>query len=277
MPTTNHPPAKFKIVILGAAGRMGQALIRCAARTAGLHLAGAVEAEQCPLLGKDAGIIAGIADIGVLLTADSRKAFQKGDALIDFSFPSATARHATLAAELKKPIVIGTTGLNPAEQESVRKAAVRIPVVWAPNMSLGVNLLFAMVKKAAGILGDYNIEIIETHHRHKKDAPSGTALRLAETAAIARGLKLDNVAAHGRQGMVGERPEAQIGIHAVRAGDVVGDHTVLFAADGERLELTHRASSRDCFALGALRAAEWVVERKPGLYSMLDVLGIKGL
>ena len=142
-------------------------------------------------------------------------------------------------------------------------------------MSLGVNLLFSMIKKTASTLGDYNIEIIETHHRHKKDSPSGTALRLAETAAAARGLKLDNVAVHGRQGPVGERPAAQIGIHAVRAGDVVGDHTILFATEGERLELTHRASSRDCFAMGALRAAAWVAERKPGLYSMLDVLDIK--
>ncbi|MBU4211419.1 MAG: 4-hydroxy-tetrahydrodipicolinate reductase [Verrucomicrobia bacterium] len=275
MPNTNHPPAKLKIAILGAAGRMGQSLIRCAFRLPNLHLVGAVEAEQCPLLGKDIGIIAGIADIGVLLTADSRKAFLKADTLLDFSFPSATARHATLSAELKKPMVIGTTGLNGAETETIRKAAAHIPIVWAPNMSLGMNLLFAMVKKTAGALGDYNIEIIETHHRHKKDSPSGTALRLAETAAAARGLKLDDVAAHGRQGLVEERPAAQIGIHAVRAGDVVGDHTILFATEGERLELTHRASSRDCFAMGALRAAAWVAERKPGLYSMLDVLDIK--
>lgn len=275
MPNANRPQNELKLVILGAAGRMGQALIRCATRIPGLRLTGAVEAEQCPLLGKDAGIVAGIADFGVLLTADSRKAFQKGDVLVDFSFPSAAARHATLAAELKKPLVLGTTGLNPAEQESVHKAADHIPIVWAPNFSLGVNILFAMVKKAAATLGDYNIEIIETHHRHKKDSPSGTALRLAEMAASARGAKLENVATHGRQGMLGERPADQIGIHAVRAGDVVGDHTVIFATDGERLELTHRASSRDCLAMGALRAAGWVVERKPGLYSMLDVLEIK--
>lgn len=275
MPNTSHSPAKVKVAIIGAAGRMGQTLIRCASRLPALHLVAAVEAEQCPLLGKDIGIIAGIADIGILLTADIRKAFQKADALVDFSFPSATARHATLAAELKKPMVIGTTGLNPAETEAVRKAAVHISIVWAPNMSLGMNLLFAMVKKAAATLGDYHIEIVEIHHSHKKDSPSGTALRLAETAAAARGLKLDDVVTHGRQGLTGERPPSQIGIHAVRAGDAVGDHTVLLAAEGERLELTHRASSRDAFALGALRAAEWVVGRKPGLYSMLDVLDIK--
>lgn len=275
MPNTKNTPAKLKIAILGAAGRMGQTLIRCAYRSPNLQLVGAVEAEQCPLLGKDIGIIAGIADIGVILTAESRKTFQKADVLVDFSFPSATARHATLAAELKKPMVIGTTGLNPEETEAIQKAAAHIPIVWAPNMSLGVNLLFAIVKKTAGILGDYNIEVIETHHRHKKDSPSGTALRLAETAATARGFKLDEVAAHGRQGLVGERPANQIGIHAIRAGDVVGDHTVLFATEGERLELTHRASSRDCLAMGALRAAPWITGRTPGLYSMLDVLDIK--
>lgn len=276
MANANQSPTRLKLVILGAAGRMGQALIHGATRSPTLHLVGAVEAPNHPLLGKDAGIIAGIADIGVPLTADGHRAFQKADVVIDFSFPSATARHASLAAELKKPAVIGTTGLNPAEADTIRQAAAHIGIVWSPNMSVGVNLLFAIVKKASGILCDYNIEIIETHHRHKKDAPSGTALRLAEAAAAARGLKLEDVALHGRQGQVGERPAAQIGIHAVRAGDVVGDHTVLFAAEGERLELTHRASSRDCFALGALRAAGWIAGRAPGLYSMLDVLDIKG-
>lgn len=275
MPISNKSTAKIKVAILGAAGRAGQALVRCAARSPSLHLVGAIEAERCPLLGKDIGVIAGIADIGLILTADSHKACQKADVLVDFSFPSATAQHAILAAELQKPLVIGTTGLNPAETEIIRKAAGQIPIVWSPNMSMGVNLLFAMVKKIAGILADYNIEIIETHHRHKKDAPSGTALRLAETAAAARDLKLENVATHGRHGLLDERPAAQIGIHAIRAGDVVGDHTILFATDGERLELTHRASSRDCFATGALRAAIWLTTRKPGLYSMADVLDIK--
>lgn len=275
MTNVKETPVKLKLVILGAGGRMGQALIRCAARQPDLGLVGAVEAEHYPLLGKDAGIVAGIADIGVALTADGRKVFHKADVLIDFSFPSATARHATIAAELKKPAVIGTTGLSPAEAEAVRKAAAHIAIVWTPNMSLGVNLLFALCRKAAGALRDYNVEIIETHHRHKKDAPSGTALRLAEAVAAARSLKLEETAVYGRQGQVGERPAEQIGIHAVRAGDVVGDHSVLFAAEGERLELTHRASNRDCFATGALCAAEWLVSRPPGLYSMLDVLDIR--
>ena len=264
----------IKIAILGAAGRMGRTLIGCARYAANLKIVGAIESDQCPLLGKDAGIIAGGADIGVLLSADTRKAAHAADVLIDFSFPSATVRHALLGAELKKAMVIGTTGLNEKDGDSIRKAAAKIPIVWSPNMSLGVNLLFAMVEQTARRLAAYDLEIIETHHRHKKDAPSGTALRLAEAAAAARKVALDTVVTHGRQGMVGERPAGQIGIHSVRAGDVVGDHTVIFATNGERLELTHRASSRDCFALGALRAAEWVVGRQPGLYTMQNVLEI---
>jgi len=197
---------------------------------------------------------------------------QMSDVLIDFSFPSATEQHALLAAELGKAMVIGTTGLNEKETESVKKAALTIPIVWAPNMSMGVNLLFALVEKAAAMLKGYDIEIIETHHRHKKDAPSGTALRLAEVAASARGLKPEDIITHGRKGNVGERPDTQIGIHAIRAGDIAGEHTVLFATKGERIELTHRASSRECFAIGALKAAEWVLGQKPGLYTMQDVL-----
>ncbi|MBU4200640.1 MAG: 4-hydroxy-tetrahydrodipicolinate reductase [Verrucomicrobia bacterium] len=264
----------IKITILGAAGRMGQALIRCSRQTATLRVVGAVDADQCPLLGKDAGVVAGIADIGVLLSADPRKAAHAADVLIDFSFPSATVLHARLAAELKKAMVIGTTGLNEKDSEGVRKASKKIPIVWSPNMSLGVNLLFAMVEQTARRLAAYDVEIVEIHHQHKKDAPSGTALRLAEATASARGLTLNAAVIHGRQGMVGERPAGQIGIHSLRAGDVVGDHTVIFATNGERLELTHRAGSRDCFALGALRAAEWVMGRKPGLYSMQHVLEI---
>lgn len=264
----------IKIAILGAAGRMGQALVRCSRQADTLRVVGAVDADQCPLLGKDAGIVAGVPDIGVLLSADARKAAHAADVLIDYSFPSATALHARLAAELKKAIIIGTTGLNEKEAEEVRKASAKVPIVWSPNMSLGVNLLFAMVEQAARLLASYDVEIVETHHRYKKDAPSGTALRLAELAATARGLTLNAVVTHGRQGLVGERPPGQIGIHSLRGGDVVGNHTVIFATNGERLELTHRAGSRDCFALGALRAAAWVMGRKPGLYSMRHVLEI---
>jgi 4-hydroxy-tetrahydrodipicolinate reductase len=265
----------IKIAILGAAGRMGRTLIRCAEQVPGLKIVTALESDQCPLLGKDAGIVAGGADIGVLLSTDTHKAVQAAEVLVDFSFPSATLKHVLLAAELKKGMVIGTTGLSEQDTQSIRQAAARIPIVCSPNMSLGVNLLFALVAQIARRLAAYDVEIIETHHRLKKDAPSGTALRLAEAASAARGIALHTVVTHGRQGLVGERPAGQIGIHAVRAGDVVGDHTVVFATNGERLELTHRASSRDCFALGALYAAEWVAGRKPGLYTMQDVLGIE--
>lgn len=264
----------IKIAILGAAGRMGQALIRCTRQIEGLRVVGAVDAKQCPVLGKDAGVIAGVADIGVLLGADARKAAHTADVLIDFSFPSATIRHIQLAAELKKAMVIGTTGLNDRESGNVTKASSKIPIVWSPNMSLGINLLFAIVEQTARRLASYDIEIVETHHQHKKDAPSGTALRLAEVAATARGLAVNAVVTQGRQGMVGERPASQIGIHSVRAGDVVGEHTVVFATNGERLELTHRAGNRDCFAMGALHAAKWVMGRKPGLYTMQNVLKI---
>jgi len=203
------------------------------------------------------------------------KGADKADVLVDFSFPSSSARHALLAAELKKPIVVGTTGLNREEKDSLKKASARTAVLCSPNMSMGVNILDAAIGRIAKALANYDIEIIETHHAQKKDAPSGTALRLAETAAAARGVHLDNAAVYGRKGNTGERTPGQIGVHAVRAGDVVGDHTVIFASEGERLELTHRASNRDCFALGALRAAQWIAKRPPGLYDMRDVLGIR--
>jgi len=265
----------LKIAIFGAGGRMGQAIIRCVRRLNDLQVVAAVEAKQCPLMGKDAGIVAGTMDIGVLITDDVRKGAEKADVLIDFSFPSSSAKHALMAAELKKPIVIGTTGLNKEENDCLRKASAKTAVLSAPNMSLGVNILNAAIGQIAKKLANYDVEIIETHHSRKTDAPSGTALRLAETVAAARGIHLDNMAVYGRKGNIGERMPGQIGIHAVRAGDVVGDHTVCFAAEGERLELTHRASSRDCLALGALRAAQWILKRPPGFYDMSDVLGIR--
>ncbi len=266
--------SSMKIVILGAAGRMGQTLIRCARQCDDISISSAVESEQNPLLGKDAGSIAGIASIGVSLTADARRAAQAADVLIDFSFPSAVEKHALLAAQLKKPMVIGSTGLSDTARANIQKAAEQTPIIWSPNMSLGVNLLFMLAALIAKQLAAYDVEIIETHHRHKKDAPSGTALRLAETVAAAREVSLNTVVSYGRQGMEDARPLGQIGVHSVRAGDVVGDHTIVFATNGERLELTHRASSRECFAVGALRAAKWVMGRKPGLYTMQHVLGI---
>ena len=261
-----------KIAVFGAGGRMGQTLIRCARRINDLAIVAAIESGSCPFLGKDAGIVAGTMDIGVLISDDAHKGAGKADVLIDFSFPSSTAKHALLAAELKKPIVIGITGLGAEEQACLKKASSKTAVLWSPNMSLGMNLLNATIGRIAKTLANYDVEIIETHHARKKDAPSGTALRLAETVAAARGVALDKTAVYGRKGIVGERTPGQIGIHAIRAGDVVGDHTVMFASEGERLEITHKASNRDCFALGALRAALWIAKRPPGFYDMRDVL-----
>jgi len=262
------------IAVLGAAGRMGAALIRCAARLPEVRLAAAIEQPGHPAIGQDAGLLAGAgrADLHV---AASLEAAACADVLLDFTFHSAVPAHAAFAARAGKPAVIGTTGLTPAEDQAVREAARVVPIVAAPNMSLGVNLLFALAARAAAALGlDYDAEIVETHHRHKQDAPSGTALRLAERVAEARGQTLGAEACYGRQGLTGPRPRGQIGIHAVRAGDVIGDHTLSLSADGERLELTHRATSRDAFARGALRAACWLPGRPPGLYDMADVLGL---
>jgi 4-hydroxy-tetrahydrodipicolinate reductase len=232
---------------------MGQALVACAALIPELEVVGQID------LGQDLGAV-----------------MDGCDAVIDFSFHSATAGVARLCAERGKAIVIGTTGHEPSAKREIASHQSRIPMVWASNYSTGVNTLFWLTRKAAEILGPgFDLEVIEMHHRLKKDAPSGTATTLAEILAEVRKEQLEEVVRHGRQGIVGERTAAEIGMHAVRGGDVVGDHTVLFAANGERLELTHKASSRDTFANGALRAALWVVRQKPGLYDMQDVLGLR--
>jgi len=242
-----------RIIIHGSKGRMGQALIACAARNPELRVAG--EADQ----GDDIrSIIAGC------------------DVLIDFSFHATTAGVTALCALHKKAIVIGTTGHTDAEKKTITGLAAQIPMVWSSNFSTGVNTLFWLTRKAAEILGPgFDLEVVELHHRMKKDAPSGTATTLAEILASVRKQQLAEVIRHGRKGIVGERTAAEIGMHALRGGDVVGDHTVMFAAPGERLELTHKAASRDTFANGALRAAQWVVNKPPGLYDMQDVLGLK--
>ena len=265
-----------KIAIIGAGGRMGQALTRCARQIHELQVVAAVEAATSPVVGKDPGLVAGVGETGLRITSDLAAAVQEADVAIDFSFHENVPETARLAARHGKGLVIGTTGLTPPERVAVEQAARTIPIVWAPNMSLGVNLLFALTQRAAAALGlDYDAEIVEIHHRLKKDAPSGTALRLAESVAAGRGQDLKAVAVYGREGLVGERPHGEIGVHAVRGGDVVGDHTVMFATEGERIELTHKATSRDTLARGALRAALWVPGRKPGLYDMQDVLGLR--
>ena len=266
-----------KVAIVGAAGRMGQALVRCSKLLPGLQVVAAVEAASCPLCGKDSGLISGIGENGIKITHDVAAAVKAADVLIDFSFHENVPNTVKLAAEHKKAVVIGTTGLNPDERAVVDEAAKVIPMVWAPNMSLGVNLLFALVEQAGKALGlDYDVEITEAHHRYKKDAPSGTALRLGEKVAHGRKQNFRDVAIFGREGLGGERPKGQIGIHALRAADIIGDHTVLFATEGERIEISHRATSRDAFAKGALHAGAWLAGGKnPGLYDMQDVLGLR--
>ena len=242
-----------RIIITGSKGRMGKALIACAPGFHNLEVVGQIDQGD---------------RLGDVIT--------KGDVVIDFSSHSATPGVVELCTKNKKAIVIGTTGHSEAEKSTIRNPQSSIPIVWASNFSTGVNTLFWLTRKAAEILGpDFDLEIVEMHHRLKKDAPSGTAKSLAEILADVRKLQLDQAARHGRNGIVGERTPGEIGIHSIRGGDVVGDHTVIFANAGERLELTHKASSRDTFANGALRAALWVVKQPPGLYDMQDVLGLK--
>jgi 4-hydroxy-tetrahydrodipicolinate reductase len=242
-----------RIIINGSKGRMGQALVACAARFPDLK-------------------VTALVDVG----NDLKSAMGQGDAVIDFSSHDATLGVAELCAAQGKALVIGTTGQTDAEKSKIKSQISKIPVVWSANYSTGVNTLFWLTRKAAEILGPgFDLEIVEMHHRLKKDAPSGTAAALAEILAGVRKQQLAEVVRHGRKGIVGARTDAEIGMHALRGGDVVGDHTVIFAASGERLELTHKASSRDTFANGALRAAQWVSGQKPGLYDMQDVLGLK--
>jgi 4-hydroxy-tetrahydrodipicolinate reductase len=243
----------LRLCIHGAQGRMGQALIRCAAEDPALAVTAEVDAGD-----------------------DFPAALAQCDAVIDFSATQITPQVAQACAEAGKVLVIGTTGHELAAREQINKAAAKIPLVFSPNYSVGVNTLFWLTRKAAEILGPgFDLEVVEMHHRLKKDSPSGTARHLAEILAEVRKLDYAEAARHGRAGLVGERTADEIGVHAIRGGDVVGDHTVIYAASGERLELTHKASSRDTFARGALRAARWAAGQPPGLYDMQDVLGLK--
>jgi 4-hydroxy-tetrahydrodipicolinate reductase len=258
------------LAITGAAGRMGRRLVALAGLDADLEVACALEHEGSDLLGKDAGTVAGVEPIGVPIAAEMRR---MADVLVDFSLPAGTAKWVPVAAEHGMAMVIGTTGLNAATQAAVAAAAKRVPIVQAPNMSVGVNLVFRLAAQIARTLGpDYDIEIAEMHHRFKKDAPSGTAMGIARAICDALGVKPADVLRHGRRGDVGARPRGEIGMHALRVGDVVGEHTVTFGCLGERIELKHVAHTRDTFVLGALRAAKWVAGKKAGLYSMQDVL-----
>jgi 4-hydroxy-tetrahydrodipicolinate reductase len=262
------------LVVTGAGGRMGGRLIALAAAAADLRVAGALERADHPAVGRDAGEVAGAGRLGVAVTADPGAVLVAGRVLVEFTAPAPTLEHLRVAAARGAPAVVGTTGLEPAQVAELGRLAERVPVVYAPNMSVGVTLALRLLAQMARALGDdYDVEITEIHHRMKKDAPSGTAQRMAEVIAEALGRDLGEVGVYGRHGLVGERGRREIGVHALRGGDVVGEHTVVFSTLGERLELTHRAHSRDTFAQGALRAARFAAGARPGLYSMHDVLG----
>lgn len=266
----------IRAIVCGAAGRMGGRIVAMLHEARDFALAGAVERPSNASIGKDAGEVAGIGKIGIPLVGDLCAVVGQGQVVFDFTAPQAAMTHLTIAAQAKLPVVVGTTGFSATELSRIRELSASTPCVLSPNMSIGVNVLLKVLAEAASTLGDeYDVEIVETHHRFKKDAPSGTALKMAQVIAVALGRDLDKTGIYGRRGMVGERGREEIAIHALRAGDVVGEHTVVFGGMGERIEVTHRAQSRDNFARGALRAARWVIGQPPGLYDMQDVLGLK--
>ncbi len=266
----------MRVIVAGAGGRMGRTLVKAIAEAKGLTLAGALEGAGSPLIGQDAGALAGLGDNGIKLVADAAPLIDKADALIDFTAPAATVAFAALAARAGKVHIIGTTGLSAADEGKIKDAAKTATIVKSGNMSLGVNLLAALTKRVAKTLDDaFDVEILEMHHNKKVDAPSGTALMLGRAAADGRGIDLDQRKVMSREGHTGARKAGDIGFASLRGGSVVGEHHVIFAGPAERLELAHKAEDRMIFARGALHAALWARGQKPGLYSMMDVLGLK--
>lgn len=264
-----------RIAVTGAAGRMGGRIITLVTEAEGLEIAGAVEAPGHPRIGEDAGYVAGCGELGVTITGSLEEALAGADVLIDFTWPEVTMENIAVCEKLGKKMVVGTTGLSSEQRETVARAAEKIPVVFAPNMSVGVNVCFKLLKDIAGTLGDgFDVEIVELHHNKKKDSPSGTAVRMGEIVADTLGRDYDQVANFHREGMCGERTQEEIGMQTVRGGDIVGEHTVYFIGMGERIELTHRAMNRDMFARGAVRAAGWLGDKGPGQYDMQAVLGL---
>jgi 4-hydroxy-tetrahydrodipicolinate reductase len=266
----------IKVAVAGVAGRMGSRIAQLVWETDGIELAGGFEQADHPSVGRDLAESMGGSSTGIKVSGSVQEVLSGADVVIDFTSASASCAHLEAAAAAGKPMVIGSTGFSAEQVQKARQLARSIGCVLAPNMSMGVNVLFKIVADVAGMLGDgFDIEIVEAHHRFKKDAPSGTALKLAQVAAEALERDLHKVGVYARHGLIGERSQKEIGIQTVRAGDIVGEHTVIFGGMGERIELTHRAHSRDNFARGALRAALWVVRQPPGLYDMQNVLGIK--
>ena len=266
----------MRVAVVGAAGRMGKNLIEAVGMTKGLELTAATEHPDSSLIGADAGEVAGVGKLGVTIAADLAAVVNDFDVVIDFTGLAPTLNHLSICREHGKKIVIGTTGFDDAQKAQIADASKDIGVVFAPNMSVGVNLCFKLLDMAARVMGDdCDIEIIEAHHRHKLDAPSGTAVRMGEVVADALGRDLAKVAVYGREGQTGKRERETIGFETIRAGDVVGEHTVWFATEGERVEITHKASSRMTFAKGAARAAAWLESKDAGLFDMQDVLGLR--
>jgi len=270
--------ADLKVGVVGCGGRMGQMVVAQVTETAGCAIAAGSEYPGHELIGRDIGQAAGIAPLGVTIGDDAAVMIAGVDVVIDFTIPEATVEHARLAAQAGAAMVIGTTGLDQTQTEVIEAAARHVPIMWAPNMSVGVTVLLALSEQVAGMLGpdDYDIEIVEMHHKHKIDAPSGTALGLGRAAAAGRGVSLDSVYRAARDGHTGARPTGEIGFSVLRGGDVVGEHSVVFAGEGERVVLSHIAGSRKVFAAGAVRAALWARRQPAGLYSMKNVLGFDG-
>jgi 4-hydroxy-tetrahydrodipicolinate reductase len=270
--------AEIRVAVAGAGGRMGRTLVGAVHRSDGLVVSAATEQSDSGLIGLDAGELAGVGKLGAALRPDLDEVLGEFDVLIDFTTPDATMHNLALCRDARCRTVIGTTGLSPSQREAVSEAAIDIALVYAPNMSVGVNLCFKLLETAAKVMGDdVDIEIIEAHHRHKVDAPSGTALRMGEVIADTLGRNLDDVAVYGRHGHTGPRERSTIGFETIRAGDTVGEHSVWFAADGERVEISHRASNRMTFARGAVRAAQWIAGQERGQFDMQDVLGLREL
>ena len=263
----------IRVVIIGVCGRMGRCITRCITQQTDMRLAGAIQYPSHPHIGSDAGVVAGIGAIGVAIADELDDVLEDADVVIEFSKPKATLGYLRQIVDRDKAIVIGTTGFIDDELATLKELASQTRCVMAPNMSLGVNVMIQALDLIAKALGDdYNIEVIEAHHNHKADSPSGTAFRLTETVTTALGRDLDEVGIYGRHGIVGVRPKKQIGVHAVRGGDIAGDHTVLFATEGEQLSVIHRAHSPEAFAKGAIRAARWVVDAPKGLHDVSEVL-----
>lgn len=266
----------IKAIITGAGGRMGSRIVQLIYETQDMTVVGATEKADHPSVQKDLGEWLGLGTKGVSIASDLNEVIDRGEVIIDFTFHTASLEHLRTAAARKKPMIIGSTGFTAGEMEEIKTLCQSIPCVLAPNMSVGVNVMFKVVSDVAKALGDgFDIEILEAHHNLKKDAPSGTAMKLAQILAQARSQDLDQVAVYERKGIIGERKPEEIGIQTLRAGDIIGEHTVLFGGLGERIEIIHRAHSRDTLVRGALRAARWVIGKKNGLYDMHDVLGLE--